>query len=287
MKSTAGNRQPIATQRRAVGLLLALSLVGNYGCGPAPSGVSADPPPASTDMTASPQQTAVATDRELWDVQYIQGARVGYVRTRISHQDRAGRRIVRIEVLEHLSIKRLGERLELEMQFVSIETPDGELLEYESEVSLGPTPMRTTARVVGGKLVTTTTTRDKTTTDSIPWPAGCGGFYAMEQALGREPMERGGRRTIRALMPVVNRVATVELVAREYEPVRLLAGSYDLLRIDTTTTLPGSPAIVGSVWTDRTGKTANRCRSRRFAQRRQSLWTGRNWERSTWASTWQ
>jgi len=254
MKPTAGNCPPITARRRVVGLLLVLGLLGDCGCGPAPSGVSADPPPASPDPTASPPQAAAKTDRQFWDVQHIQGARVGYVRTTISHQTRAGRQIVRIEALEHLSIKRLGVQLEINMQFVSTETPDGELLEFQSEVSLGPTPMRSTARVVADKLVIETTTQGKTTTGSIPWSADYGGFHAMEQALARQPMTPGGRRTIRALVPVVNQVATIELVARDYEPVRLLAGAYNLLRIDTTMALPGSPAISGSVWTDRTGE---------------------------------
>lgn len=182
------------------------------------------------------------------------GARVGYERTATVPFTRHGRKLVRVELLSHMAVKRAGEEMAMDIEFASIETPEGRLLEFEGELSQGPVPMRMAGRVVGNELEIKTTTMGKTETSSLPWSDDIGGFKADQQSLSRKPMKPGERRTIRALLPGLNQVATLELVARQYEPVELLTGTHDLLRIDTVTTFPNGPAMEGSMWTDRTGE---------------------------------
>ncbi|MHC4180203.1 MAG: transglutaminase-like domain-containing protein, partial [Planctomycetota bacterium] len=182
------------------------------------------------------------------------GARVGYARTTISHARRSGRKVVRVEGLTHLAVKRFGQMAEQEIRFTCIETLDGKLIEFEAEVQQGKVPMRSTGKVVGNRLQLETTTLGKKTSTSIPWSSEYGGFYATEESLLRRPMQPGERRTIRSLVPVLNQVATIELVAKDYELVKLLGGSFELLRIDTTTRFSGGVELSVAVWCDRQGE---------------------------------
>ncbi len=220
------------------GLLISLLAVG-----------CSDAPPATT------QQAGSLADRETWNIYTIAGTRVGYGHTTISHTSRSGRKIVQIEGLNHLAVKRFGERTEQEIRFKSTETPDGKLIEFHSEIQLGPTPVQTTGRVIGNRLEMKMTTRGKTTSTSIPWSAEYGGLYASEQTLLRRPMQPGQHRTIHALAVGFNQVATIEMTARDYQPVELLTGTYNLLRIDTVMRFPDGQTITGTVWSDRTGET--------------------------------
>lgn len=192
--------------------------------------------------------------RETWDIYMIKGTRVGYGRTTVSEAVESGRKVVRIEGLNHLAIKRFGQRTEQDMRFTSIETPDGKVIRFESEIQQGATPMRTTGRVVGDRLQMETTTLGKTTSTSIPWSAEYGGPLAVEQTLRREPMQPGQHRTLCALDATLNQVATIEMNAKDYESVKLPAGTQDLLRIDTVTGFPDGQTLKMNVWCDRTGE---------------------------------
>lgn len=239
------------------GLLIWLTLVGcsdpmqtPSAKGSAETGGISDTP--SQRATTSPETVPLA-DRELWEVYLIQGSRCGYGKTTIRKETRSGSKTVRIEEREHLTVKRLGTPTELETRITSIETPDGKLLDFNHEMKLGPTPQRTTGRVVGDRLRLETTTQGKTVSSWISWSAEYGGPYAVNHSLLDKPMRPGQQRTVSGLVPGVNQVATSELTAKDFEPVQLLAGTYELLRIDNTVRLADGQELQMTHWTDRTG----------------------------------
>ncbi len=236
---------------RLVSLAVGLALLVCCGCGPSPADAPSD---AASGTPQSGVQTRAPAKQEAWYVCYLDGARVGYERTATTPFTDEGRRLLRIEGLSHMAVQRFGQEIAMDVRFTSVETPDGRLLRFEAEFSQGPVPMRVTGGVAGDKLQIETTTKGKTVTTSIPWSAEYGGFSATEQSLKRKPMKPGERRTIHALFPGFNVVATRELVARDYEPVKLLAGTYELLRIDTAATLPEGMTMQGNIWTDREGE---------------------------------
>jgi hypothetical protein len=210
------------------------------GCGPRqPSLVSAG--------------ATAAADRETWEIYTIQGTRVGYGRTAVKQVSAGGRRQLQVEGLQHLSIKRFNQRTEQEMSFTSSETPEGGLVEFQSEIRQGGVPQQTIGRVAGDRLMLETITQGQRQAASIPWSAEYGGFAALEQSLLQKPMQPGERRTLKALVIAINQVATIELTAHDYETVRLLSGTYDLLRIDTVTRFPDGQELSTLVWCDRTG----------------------------------
>lgn len=197
-------------------------------------------------------------DRELWNSCYIQGVKVGYERTSYKRLRHEGQPAIRIEGLVHLTIKRFQDVHESEMRFVSVETADGRVLEFEGQVGGSDIPMITKGRVRGDRLEVETSTHGKTVTTSHSWSPDYGGFFAVEQSLERKPMQPNERRKVRCLVAGTDQLATVELAARDFEPVKLLGGQYDLLRIDATLELPGGQKLTETIWTDRTGAALRR-----------------------------
>ena len=201
-----------------------------------------------------------AAPLETWDIYRLQGQRVGYGRTTMRRETEAGTAVIRTENTSHLSVKRAGQTSQQDIRSMSIETPEGRMLRFESEIRMGPGPVRVAGEVHGKRLDMKMASAEAAAPQetSIDWPADCGGPFAIEQCLVRKPMQPGEHRTLKTLLPGFNQVADVELRAKRFEPTRLLHGAHDLLRIETTTRLPlgeGKKMEIGqTVWTDRTGE---------------------------------
>ena len=230
---------------------IVVSLLIMLGCGqPPPATSQAEPKQVAGDPPAQSDQS-----RTTWDVYYMKGSRVGYGRTTTSSAVESGRPVVRIEGLNRLSIKRLGQRTDQDIRYNSVETPGGELIRFDCEMTMGSTPIRTTGQVGGNRLDMETVTEGKKLPSSIPWSPEWGGPFATEQTFRRNPMRPGEHRTLKALMIGFNQAADVEMAAKDYEPTALLGGTYDLLRIETVTRFADGQKLEDTVWTDRTGET--------------------------------
>jgi len=208
---------------------------------------------AEPEAASPAAEDSARLKRETWDIVRIEGTQVGYAHTRLLRQSRDGRGVFRVEARQHLRVERFGEPTEVDVAFTSVETPDGKLIELDTEMSLGPTPTRTVGRVEGGRLHLETTTAGKTVRNTLPWSDDYGGPAAMELSLLHEPMEPGQERTIRSLEPGLNVVATRRLRAREHEEVELPEGRRKLLRIDLATLLPDGQQFRGTLWADKKG----------------------------------
>jgi hypothetical protein len=233
-----------------IGLWVAVvGLLGLSGC--------ARTAPAAPDPSSSSDDGDASEVRDTWDVYFLQGKRVGYGHTTVRRDVEGGQPVLRAETLNHLAVKRDGQTTEENIRSASVETPQGRLIRYQSEMSIGPSPIRTTARVDGNRLVFDTTVAGSTTPSrtSIPWSSDCMGPLATEQTLWRRPMQLGERRTLKTLMIGLNQVAEVEMVAKDFESTSLLGGAHDLLRIETLTRLADGQKLLGTVWANRTGET--------------------------------
>ena len=221
-------------------LLLGIGSIASVGC------QRTDPPAAK-----------VAVD-DFWDVMFVQGSRVGHTHTTIKPFDESGRELVKLLTESQLTIVRYGQKIEQAFELTSIETPAGELVSFTTRTAFGPTPMDTSGRVnqKSGKLEMSTTVGDREVKSSLPWPAGCRGFFGSEQSLRERPMQAGERRSFPAVVPIINQIATIEMVGRGKQPTELLDGKkHELLRIDTVTLLPDGNEIVMTMWTDAIGET--------------------------------
>ncbi len=211
----------------------------------------------SPAQTATGPGTLAAQVHESWDICLLQGKRVGYSHTMARRQTESGRRIVHTENTSRLSFNRGGELATIETLVTSDETPQGQVLRFQSETRMGPSPIRVSGQVHGERLDLEILGPAATTPkpSSLAWSADYRGPFAVEQGLLREPMRPGQRRTLKMIMPGLDNVevADVELTAKEFEPTTLRSGPHELLRIDTVTRLAGGQKMEGTLWCDRTG----------------------------------
>ncbi len=68
-------------------------------------------------------------------------------------------------------------------------------------------------------------------------------------------MQPGQRRTLHALTAGFDQLATIEMLARDWQQTPLLHGTYELLPIDTMAIFPDGQKLEQTVWTDRAGDT--------------------------------
>lgn len=214
-------------------------------------------PPASGTVSIEP--VAEPTDggqlvEETWDAYSIQGTRVGYAHTTVATVEEGGQTLRRTRGATQTTLKRAGQTIVQDMLLTSWETPSGEVVRCESQMKMGPSDMVSQGRVDGQKLIIETTTLGKTQSQTIPWPAGSGGYFAVEQSLKQLPLKAGEKRTVPGLMPVLNAVGTTELAAADYETVKMPSGDQKLLKVNSLIDL-GGQKMETTLWINDRGET--------------------------------
>lgn len=193
-----------------------------------------------------------------WEAYYLRGAKIGYGRTNVRTIDRAGQSLVQTESDNTLKLNRYGHSIEQQVKLATLETPDGQLLEFHTEVSFGPTPVTFSGHVLGDTMVVQTSTQGKTQESTIPWAPEIRGFRGAEQSLAAKSLAPGEKRSLRMLIPLVNQVADVELAAADYETTKLLDKDARLLRIETSARLPDGNVMGETLWSDERGAVLKR-----------------------------
>ncbi len=231
-----------------VWLAITVGLFGLSSCSHAPAAAPESPAAREAAEVVKPVDM-----RDSWDVFMLQGARVGYGHTTVRDVG-SGRAILCTENVSHFAIRRDTDTNRQEIRAVSLERPDGQLLKFEADIRMGPTPIRMTGQVSGNRLdIESVGTAAAPVKVSIPWSADDRGPFAMEQSLLRKPMKPGERRKIKTLAIEFQQVTELEMAAKGYEPCKLRTGLHDLLRIETVTRFANNQKIEQTVWTDRTG----------------------------------
>ena len=169
--------------------------------------------------------------------------------------------MIRTEGFSHLVVKRQDDRTEIEIRHTSIEAPDGQLLRFDCEMKMGPTPICTKGVVHGDRLDLETGTAGKIQKTSIPWSPDYRGPFADEQSLRDKPMQPGEHRSMRGLAAVFNQLVTIELTAKDFESTSFPNGPQELLHIDKVTKFSNGKEdsdegqkIEETVWTNRAGE---------------------------------
>jgi hypothetical protein len=216
------------------------------------------PPATDSGATPAPAGTSAAI-REYWDAHYFDDVKVGHGHTVARPTAEQGKTAVEIVAISELTLGRFGEVVTQRMETRSIETPDGEVLRLETNMSTNSSDaqsmtIKTTGRVQDNRLHLDISTLGKTVTSELPWDASWGGFFAMEQNLERQPMKAGEKRSFRALAPGLNQIADVEYEAIRLESTKLIDGSRELMRIDTKIKIDTN-ILEQTVWTDTAGQT--------------------------------
>jgi transglutaminase-like putative cysteine protease len=176
-----------------------------------------------------------------WEAIYLQGKPVGYQAARMRRATEDSSQFLDGLVQSRISVNRFGQAITEELQVASRESPEGDVERVETRVTSAGKTMRTVGRRVGNVLELETHA-DVPARWSLELPQPCGGYLAVEWSLRSEPLAAGQRRTLRAVMPVLNQVGQIELVARDVQLTSLLSERRPLLRIDQRITIPSSTA---------------------------------------------
>lgn len=205
-------------------------------------------------------QPAPPAAREYWDAVLFGDSQVGYVHTSVEPVSRDGRQLVRYRAESELTIERFNQSTRQKLQYSSLETTTGEVLEFDSSMSSGngdqaAVSMESHGVVAGDAIHLKLSTLGKTQQAQLPWQKAWGGFFAMEQSLEKQPMRPGERRTLRALTPGFNQTAEVEFAAQDWEETTLLGTDMPvkLLKIATVVKL-GTNKLEQTVWTNERGE---------------------------------
>jgi len=202
--------------------------------------------PSPNDLPASRQET--------WDLCLVGGSQAGYEHAVIEERLLDGKPVRYIRQHQVFELLRFKEKLVQELVLESWENLEGQLLHFQGQQKQGLSPIEFKGQVRGDTLFLETVTLGRREEARLDWRPDYGGFRAVEFSLEKQPMQPGEHRIINCLLPVLNVVAKVELWARNFEPVKLTTGIYELLRVDIRTTAPGGLDLTGSLWADRRGQ---------------------------------
>lgn len=211
---------------------------------------------AAVDPQASPSPPPNANPdarEEIWMACSINGSRIGYTHLVSEPAADHGQSALRFRYDDELKVRRFGTDTVVRTRLTSVETRDGELLSFRSEMQAGPSAMVSEGRREDDRLQLRTSNQGKVEEHSLPWNKQYGGFFADQLSLRRQPMRPGEIRRLHALLPVFNVVGKVRLEAVAFESIELPSGSRQLLRINVTTDI-GTAQIKSVLWTDPQGK---------------------------------
>ena len=241
--------------RNAIWLWLVAS-VGLFGlaCSPVQPPVEVDVTALAAPADQPETQTSNADEaEEIWMVCQSGDSKVGYTYTRVEPIDDGNEQRTRYSYEDRLTMKRFRDTTVVQTKLNSLETSDGRIIEFRTEMKTGPTAIVTEGRYTDGELALQTTTAGKKEKQAIPWDPDWGGFFADQRLLRRKPMKPRETRSLKALLPILNQVGEIRMEAAGYEAVATLSGSRQLLRIDVEHDL-GAARLKTTLWADEDGK---------------------------------
>jgi len=197
-------------------------------------------------------------ESESWDAVYVSGNKVGHMRTRVASVKDKDRQFVRVLVDFNLAFKRGNDSSTIEVQYGTIETPDGEVLRLDTKTHVSQQEIRVHGDVIDGKMTLKIENGAQRQEKVIPWAKDVYGPYGPELILSRNPIKPGEVRKIKTFIPDLNKIGEATLTARGIEPVALGGGvNRELLRVDQEIAFEDgkkSPELDTSFWVDSGGQ---------------------------------
>lgn len=224
--------------------IVGVLLIANLGCQETTA-------PAQQPGTAQvSERVAPLSPRETWDVYFIGDAKVGYSHTKV---EALANGQVQTTNFSEMTMQRFGQTITQQVTVSAVESQDGQPVSFSAAMKAGPAEMKTTGKWAAGKLTLSSTTLGKAQTSTIDWQRAYGGVFAGEQTLVAQPMKPGEKRTLQALIPIMNTIGELQFTAHDVEQTKLLEGAADLLKIDYVTVISGTK-IDTAIWVDEHGE---------------------------------
>lgn len=187
-----------------------------------------------------------------------QGEKIGHTVEKVEHLTHDNRSFVRMTSTERVQVQRAGQALEMQVESVFLETPQGQLRQFVTKIDQAGAVTRFQGQVSPDGQTLNITTQSSATrqpvTESLPWGDDRGGLYAVQRLFQQPPLAPGEIRTATVLVPTLNQSGEVRVEALQKEATTLLDGaSYELLKARYLTTIAGQSPLEANVWLDDTG----------------------------------
>ncbi len=180
-----------------------------------------------TPVKASDDESQAESD-EHWQVILIDDERAGYVRTRTETLPAKGDlpERIRTNTETKMTVKRFGQALSIDMDLVTTENLDGEMLSYEFEMGTSPTSTTKSVGTVSGKNLTVKTTIAGTTHEkTTAWDSTIKSPAYQERVMREEGLKPGETKTFRTFVPELNVTTDISVAADDFRDVKLPNGT--------------------------------------------------------------
>jgi hypothetical protein len=188
-----------------------------------------------------------------WEIQTIGNQPVGYVHRRVERSEVAPD-CLRLSAESRTRFRGREKEVTQEVNIVSIEKENGELLHFEGDSKTGNGERRWEAKVRNGKLVLRTGQSQLGRETLRDWTPSDRGPFAIEQSLMRSPMKEGEQRFLRYFDPILGKSIDVQLTAYDYFDTPTFQGKKERLleiQINSSSEDGGSRS---QLWVDEQGR---------------------------------
>lgn len=236
----------VVRKRWLVGL--AVACLGAYGC--QKGSVSSE----STSLDhPSDASTVKERETESWDVIYLQDQPVGWQSLRLSRIDEKGQAFFDGVLRSELTVQRFGQTTRELAEVSSRQDTRGRLVGLRTAVGSGSGQSITVGHREGDSLQLEGRQGNDKRTWELVIPPDCGGCFAVEWSLREKPLGPGERRQLRAIVPLIHQVATIDLEgAAVWERLSFGGEEKKLLPVRQIMSLEGQ-TIDSTLWMDSMG----------------------------------
>ena len=206
-------------------------------------------------VVAQEPEPAAPAKEESWQVIYLSGQRIGFAHSVTETIKQDGRNVVRTSSDSHMTIKRFGQSLVMKQTVTTEESVKGDLFSFRYEMANPPASSTSTKGKVEGKELKLEQTVNGKMKESVQvWRPEVKSPAYQDRVLKTLPLKPGETRSFEAFMPDFGKVATIKLVAVDWEEAALLDGQKQrLLKVKMTQSLVPGLVLVG--WVDDKGET--------------------------------
>ena len=189
-----------------------------------------------------------------WAVIYMEQQPVGTIHTQVQETTELGRTLVQTRSTTKMTLQRMGQLTEVLQLQESVETEEGQLIRFRSEMKNGAAALVIRGQVTDDHLVSVVEPSTGTKPNSILWKSTYRGFFGPDQVMRANPMRPGESRVVEVLFPGLTSVQVVEtrLTALDFEETKVASGTKRLLKVASTLDLAGQ-AVLSSLWIDEAG----------------------------------
>ncbi len=254
------NSNPIVVRCLTITFALAAMLLGQVGlglmtastsgiatCSADDFGIKVTPKTEEKPKEEAKLKPSSSTQEERWEVLEMGGSRIGYSHSRQQEEIRDGQKIIHSLSDMHMTIRRFGQELRMQVTSNTTETEDGSLISFRVERRNPPAaPVIVTGNVKGRKLETETEVNGRKSKKIDEWNPEIKSPAYQERILALKKFEPGDTFSFKTYLPSQAQVATIKLVAENRKDVDVWGGAKKkLLKLRMTQSiLPGVPTYV-------------------------------------------